>query len=293
MTLKFAAGLVLLASIAATASAQQAPPAPPPAASSPDVNLTPRRLVFTQADRGVKEITVFNRSSEAKTYNIVILDQVMMEDGSLVDTQEAPAEAKQRLKSAASWIRYSPRQVVLGPNESQTVRIQARKPADLPAGEYRAHFSVVAVPPQDSGFDIAAAATGEAPDQFNIKLTPVYGIMIPIIVRTADLPAQAGISDVRLLQQAGRKAVQFSVTRTGDRSLYGGLEVFLVGKGGPRKIAAIRGVGVYGELDQRTVTLPIEGDGAQVAPGSRVRIVYTDDELKPGTLLAETEATLS
>lgn len=262
-------------------------------ATSPDVNLTPRRVIFGPNDRGVKEITVFNRTNRTATYTIVLLDQVMTPEGALVNTERAPEAQKARFKSATSWVRYSPRQMTLGPNEAQTVRLQARRPADVPPGEYRTHFSVTAVPPADTGTDIAAAATGAAGNDLQIRLTPVYGIMIPIIVRTDDLPAQASLSNVKLVQANGQKALQVAVNRTGDRSLYGGFEIFLLGSGSPKKVGGIKGLGVYGELDQRVVTLPLDPDAPAIGPGSRVKIVYTDDELKPGTILAETEATLS
>jgi hypothetical protein len=248
--------------------------------------------VFGPNDRGVKEITVFNRTNRTATYTIVLLDRIMTPSGAIVGPDEAPADVKAKFHSATDWVRYSPRQVTLGPQQSQTVRIQARRPADLPPGEYRTHFSVTATPPPTTGTDIAAAAGGAANNELQIRLTPVYGIMIPIIVRTGELPAQAGISDVTLVKGA-RPAVRFDITRSGGRSLYGGIDVFLLGSGEQKKIASIRGLGVYGEIGHRTVSLPLAKDAPPVAPGSRVKIVYTDDELKPGTVLAETEATLS
>ena len=36
---------------------------------------------------------------------------------------------------AAGLVRYSPRQVTLGPNETQKVRLMVRKPAGLPDGD--------------------------------------------------------------------------------------------------------------------------------------------------------------
>lgn len=289
----------VLAALSAGASAQGQPDAAAQdsaasnTATSPDVNLTPRRVIFGPSDRGVKEITVFNRTNRTATYTIVLLDQVMTPEGALVATDKAPEAQKARLKSATSWVRYSPRQMILGPNEAQTVRLQARRPADAAPGEYRTHFSVTATPPPDTGTDIAAAAGGAASQELQIRLTPVYGIMIPVIVRTGDLAAQASLSDVKLVQANGRKALQVSVNRTGERSLYGGFDIFLLGSGSPKKIGGIRGLGVYGELDQRRVTLPLDPEAPAIGPGSRVKIVYTDDELKPGTVLAETEATLS
>jgi len=262
-------------------------------ASSPDVNLTPRRVVFGPSDRGVKEITVFNRTNKTATYTIVLIDQAMTPDGALVPIDKAPEAEKARLKSATSYIRYSPRQVTLGPQEAQTVRVQIRPPSGAAPAEYRTHFSVTAVPPPDAGLDIADAAGTVENKQLSVRLTPVYGIMIPIIVRTGELPAQASISDVKLVNQDGKKSIQFEVNRQGERSLYGGVEVFLLGQGEPKKAAAVRGVGVYGEIDARKVTLPLDPKAPAIGPGSRVKIVYTDDEMKPGTVLAETEATIS
>ena len=156
---------------------------PPNIATSPDVNLTPRRLVFGPRDRGVKEITVFNRTNGTATYTIVLTDRVMTPDGALLPADAASADEKAKLKSALSLIRYSPRQMTLGPQESQTVRLQARPPSGGPTAEYRTHFSVTATPPPDTGIDIAAAAGGAQSESLQVRITPVYGIMIPIIVR--------------------------------------------------------------------------------------------------------------
>jgi hypothetical protein len=262
-------------------------------ATSGDVNLTPRRLVFGPRDRGVKEITVFNRTNGTATYTIALTDQAMTTDGEIVAAGKAPAAEQARLKSAMDFIRYSPRQMVLGPHESQTVRLQARPPAGEAPAEYRTHFSVTATPPPDTGVDIAAAAAGTQSNQLQVRITPVYGIMIPIIIRTGDLSEQTSISNAHLVEAQGKRAIGFTIHRSGGRSVYGGIDVFLEGSGSPKKIAGIRGLGVYTEIDHRDVVIPIDADAPAVGRGSRVKIVYTDDELNPGTVLAETEATLS
>jgi hypothetical protein len=117
--------------------------------------------------------------------------------------------------------------------------------------------------------------------------------MIPIIVRTGALSAHASISGAHLVQSQGQRAIGFTINRSGDRSVYGGIDIYLLGSGAPKKIAAIRGLGVYAEIDQRRVTIPLDRDAPAIGTGSRVKIVYTDDELDVGKSLAETEATLS
>lgn len=294
--------VAVLSTISMSAIAQDGEQSPVPnqsagagvnTATSPDVNLTPRRVVFGPRDRGVKEITVFNRTNSTATYTIVLTDQVMTPDGSIVPVAKAPADEKSRLKSALPFLRYSPRQMTLGPQESQTVRLQARPPAGGVPAEYRAHFSVTATPPPDTGVDIASAASGTENGGLQVRITPVYGIMIPIIVRTGELSAQTSISQVHLVEEQGRRGVRFTINRSGDRSVYGGIDILLLGSGSPKKIGAIRGLGVYDEIDHRDVVIPLDKDAPAVGPGSRIKIVYTDDELNPGTVLAETEATLS
>lgn len=291
------AAVLLTISVSAVAQdSQQAPPLDQPGpntATSGDVNLTPRRLVFGPRDRGVKEITVFNRTNGTATYTIVLNDEVMTPDGAIVAMDKAPAQEKARLKSALPFLRYSPRQMTLGPHESQTVRIQARPPVGESAAEYRTHFSVTAAPPPDTGVDIAAAASGAQSNNLVVNIIPIYGIMIPIIIRTGELAAQASISQVHLVQAEGRRAIGFDINRSGGRSVYGGIDIFLMGSGAPKKIGGIRGLGVYEEIDQRKVVIPLDANAPPVGAGSRVKIVYTDDELNPGTVLAETEATLS
>jgi hypothetical protein len=183
--------------------------------------------------------------------------------------------------------------MTLGPHESQTVRLQARPPAGEPPAEYRTHFSVTATPPPDTGVDIAAAASGAQNDLLQVRITPVFGIMIPIIVRTGELSEQTSISNAHLVEAQGKRAIGFTINRSGERSVYGGIDIFLEGSGSPKKIGGIRGLGVYTEIDHRDVVIPLDADAPAVGRGSRVKIVYTDDELNPGAILAETEATLS
>jgi len=47
---------------------------------------------------------------------------------------------------ADTLVRYSPRQADLAPHETQIIRIQLRTPPDLPAGEYRSHLLIQAIP---------------------------------------------------------------------------------------------------------------------------------------------------
>ncbi len=64
------------------------------------------------------------------------------------------------------------------------------------------------------------------------KLTPVYGVTIPVIVRLGNLQASAGIANVQLEKKDGEPAVGLDLTRSGSRSTYGEVRVLKAGRQG-------------------------------------------------------------
>ena len=275
------------------AESAAAPPAPPAnVATSPDVNLSPNRVVIASGQRAGDEIVVFNRSRAKGVYAIELVDEAMTPDGAIKPLKEVSPAERAKVKTASEWLRYSPRRVTLDPNQSQTVRVLARRPADLATGEYRTHFTVTAVPPEETGTSIAQAVGQVAPGQIAIRLTPVYGISIPIIVRQGELTAKAGFANIKAVEQAGRRAVNFDLTREGDRSIYGDIEVLLMGAGAPKRIALVRGLAVYPEINQRSVSLPLAQDAPKIGSGSKIRLVFTDEDFKKGAVLAQADVTL-
>ena len=269
--LRIVVAALLLASAATPALAQ-------------DVNLTPKRIVFDDRARGAAQVIVFNRGDAAAKFKIELIDRVMKPDGSVI---EAPGPT---IDSAKSFIRFSPRRVTLAPGESQVVRIQARPPADLPAGEYRTHLTVSAIPSTDAGPQ-AARGSGER-KTIQIRLVPIYGMSIPIIVRRGALSAEVGIEDIRPVQSNGARAVSFVLVRKGTSSAYGDIDVELVGRGASRSIAVAKGLGVYPEITRRTVVLPLRADAPALGPGARLHVVYREDHARRGSVLAEQDVLL-
>ena len=88
-----------------------------------------------------------------------------------------PLLDKDKGEDAQDWVRFSPRRVRLGPGEHQTIRVVARKPADLPPGEYTARILIQAIPP------VRRKTTDEPTDKVQINLDIVYGVTIPIVIK--------------------------------------------------------------------------------------------------------------
>ena len=79
------------------------------------------------------------------------------------------------------------------------------------------------------------------------------------------MQATAGIANGRLEQDADGQALAFDLSRTGDRSTYGEIRVTKPGSSEPVMVA--RGIAVYPEVDQRTVSLPVPPEVAAQLKG--------------------------
>lgn len=254
-----------------------------------DINLFPRRIVMNGRQR-IATVGLYNKAVQVGDYEIRIDDMMMTPDGRLIkfSSVDDPA-AKAKVKTASQMLRWSPRRVTLLANESQTIRVMARPPADLPDGEYRSHFTVVSIPaPEDSGFSIEDAVTGQAGADIGVQITPRFAIAIPVIMRVGETTLTTGISDVSIIQNAqGAKAFRFTISREGTRSAYGDITVSASGFAVP--VGLIKGMGLYPEIDQRVIILPVNSDADPRAlnSGTKLTISYVDDDFEVGNMLAE------
>ena len=206
----------------------------------------------------------------------------------------ARSAARDKVNTASAMLRWSPRRVVLQGNDSQTVRVMARLPEDLAAGEYRSHFIATAVPPGgDGSFSIEDATGVSQGNGIGVRIVPRFGISIPVIVRVGETSVQVGITDVRLvdLAQADRR-IEFTITRSGNRSAFGDIEVTSSASRAP--IAMLKGIGVYTEIGRRRVAIPLLADASPASYGSgvRLKVTYRDDDFAPGQILARQEYTV-
>jgi P pilus assembly chaperone PapD len=284
--LRLGAALALWTAISTRAEAQ--------AQTGADLNISPKRVVFAPADR-TATVYVFNRGGEAATYNISLVDRVMTPDGQVRDVNDRDVKATAgefvaKLASAQPMLVYTPRRVTLKPGESQAIRIRALRPPELTGPEYHTHLTVSTVPPESAGLTAEEAAKA-APGQLSVKISTLFSIAIAVIVRQGAVDVQGGIDHVSYQVKpageagAGRTAVlTLDLLRKGADSLYADVEVrdAKASKASP-PLGAVRGVGVYTEVDRRSIQVPL----AKVpASGQQLEITLRDDDSKPGQVLA-------
>ena len=245
-----------------------------------DLLIAPTRLIL-DGRRGA-EVILANQGSEEATYRISLELRRMDENGNLVPVEESEASAAE--KAALEMIRYAPRRVTLPPAQPQSVRISARPGADLPDGEYRVHMSFAALPKVEAVAQPVNEATG-----VSIALAPIYGVVMPIIVRKGKVEVTGGLANPRIVKTENGDAFEIDMVRSGTSSLYGDLMVFARGANEPSFIA--RGVGVYPEIGQRHSTFGLSPEQSAALKGP-VRVEYREASENGGGLIAAVDAVL-
>jgi hypothetical protein len=250
-------------------------------AAQGDLLIAPTRLILDGRRGG--EVILANQGDEEATYRISLELRRMDEEGNLVPVTEG--EASEAEKAGLEMIRYAPRRVTLPPGQPQSVRISARPDADLPDGEYRVHMSFAALPKVQT----VAQQPTEMANGVSIALTPIYGVVMPIIVRKGSVQVTGGLANPRLIKTEYGDAFAIDMIRSGTSSLYGDILVFRRGANEPSFIA--RGVGVYPEIGERHSTFDITPEQRAALTGP-VRIEYREASENGGGLIAAVDGVL-
>lgn len=248
-----------------------------------DLMLFPTRVVFEKNQRAA-QIDLNNNGTETTTYRITLVNRRMSESGefSLIDSPR-PGEL-----FADDLLRYSPRQVVLVPGAGQTIRISLRKPADLPAGEYRSHLQFDRVPDSGGASSIAGAAL--AAGEVGVQLKLLVGASIPIIVRHGETAASVTLSELELLQPVGNQVALASVVlqRSGNRSVYGDLGASFTPRGGTaQEVGKAAGLAVYSPNPLRRVRLELKPPAGQPLAHGTLHLSFRERPEAGGKLIAE------
>lgn len=246
--------------------------------------IAPTRVVFSDKMRSA-QVTLVNSGDEAGTYRISFVNKRMTEDGRFEDVKEArPGE-----QFAKKMIRFSPRQVVLEPGQSQVVRLGLRKPANLEPGEYRSHMVFKAVP-KDAGRSIESA--GKA-DGIKIQLTAIVAVSIPVIVRQGETSAEVAFVKASFQKRKEKEDyphLLLELERSGNQSVYGDFLAEFVDSEGKRAVVGqAKGVAIYTPGTKRLVRLPLTvPSGVELANGV-IQVLYRSPVDKGGKVMAQTQ----
>lgn len=236
-----------------------------------DLMIYPKRILFEGAKRS-QEINLANSGKDTARYILSVVQIRMKEDGSF----EQIAEPDPGQNFADKYFRIFPRNVVLAPNEAQTVKVQLVNTGELQPGEYRSHLYIRA---EEEKKPLGEAEAPADPKTISVKLVAVFGISIPVIIRTGDNATKVSLSDLTLQHPKDSiPTVQFTFNRIGNMSVYGDINVeYITPEGKTIKVGSAKGLAVYTPTLKRRVNLALTPpSGIDFNKGS-LRISYSYD----------------
>ena len=240
--------------------------------------LTPQRVVFEGSKR-IEDLNLANIGKDTARYLVSLMNLRMTEDGGFEEITQPDTGQN----FADKWVRYFPHSVILGPGESQAVKIQLTRPAGMMPGEYRSHIYFRAIPDEQP-----LGQKDSVPDSsISVRLIPIFGISIPVIIRIGENTTQTTLSDLSL--EMGKDTVpvlSMAFHRTGSMSVYGDIFVDHVQEGKKTvRVGMIRGVAVYTPNTLRRFRMPLQNIPGINYRSGKLHVVYTtSSDHKPATI---------
>ncbi|MEI7660828.1 MAG: hypothetical protein WCK34_01460 [Bacteroidota bacterium] len=249
-----------------------------------DLLITPTRVVF-DGNKQKEELNLVNIGKDTAIYSISFLQFNMKEDGGF----EAIEKTDSGQMFADPYLRIFPRKVTLAPREPQVISLQCRRKPNMASGEYRSHLYFRAEKEvKPLGLDNSTSDS----TQLKVQLIPIYGISIPIIIRTGAVNVGATLGDLALeTRQDSLLFLKFNINRTGNISIYGDFTVEYIPVGGKSyEIGNVKGVGVYTNINKRVVSVKLHPRAAIALSGGKMVLKYTSAETnKTPVLYAQEE----
>lgn len=246
-----------------------------------DLLITPRRVVF-EGNKRVEELNLSNTGRDTATYNVSFVQYRMTEDGSFQEiTEPDPGQ-----NFADKNLRFFPRSVTLAPGEAQTVRMQLINRERLTPGEYRSHVYFRAVPKEGAlGMEDANADTAA----LSIRLIPIFGITIPIIIRAGENNTRVTLSDLALSKvNDTTKVLSITFNRAGNMSAYGDIRVTHIAPDGKETpIGAVNGIAVYTPNVTRKFNYLLDKNLTVNLSGGSIKVEYFSQSDRNPAKLAE------
>ncbi len=227
--------------------------------------VTPNRVVFE--GRNIKEVlSLANTGNETATYSISFVQRRMNEDGSftIIETPDEDAPF------ADPYLRIYPRQVTLEPKEGQSIVLQVKRTGTMPEGEYRSHIYFRS----ENDYVPLGKEAKDTLKTVSVKLIPVFGISIPIIIRVGNTSATTTLNDLSLDLKNKKNELTFTINREGNASVYGDLKVeYIQQNKKPIEIGEISGVAVYTNIKKRKMAIQLNAQDVNLSKG-KLKISY-------------------
>ncbi|MFO7940371.1 MAG: hypothetical protein R6U66_11555 [Bacteroidales bacterium] len=247
-----------------------------------DLLVTPTRVVF-EGKKQKEALNLVNMGKDTARYALSFINYNMNEDGSF-ESIEKPDSGQ---LFATPYLRIFPRRVSLAPGEPQVIMLQYRRRANMVSGEYRSHLYFRA----EKRIDPLGTVKKDT-SNLTIQLIPVYGVSIPIIIRSGIVDVGSSLTNLSMgIQPNMEQYLKLTINRTGNISIYGDIVIeYIPTQGKSMVIGGVKGVGVYTNISKRNLVVKLSNSTGQpfsngkvlvqfISKGEAKQIVYAESEL--------------
>ena len=247
--------------------------------------ISPHRVVF-EGQKRVMEINLANTGQDSAKYSVSFLQYRMKEDGAFEEiTTPEPG-----LNFSDKNVRVFPRTVMLGPNESQVIKLQLSNSDQLQPGEYRSHLYFRAIANQKA---LGEEDMKKDSSSISIKLVAVFGITVPVIIRVGESTTTLKLTDLKIDKGADGTKLLLTINRSGNMSAYGDITItYKAPNGTETQIGLVNGVAVYTPLALRKMKIDLENKSNLDLSKGIIRAVFSSTDDTHPVKLAEAEFTL-
>jgi hypothetical protein len=250
-----------------------------------DLLITPTRVVF-EGNKQREELNLVNIGNDTAIYSISFLQYNQTEDGGYKIIQKPDSGQM----FAEPYLRIYPRTVMLAPREPQVIALQCRRKPDMIAGEYRSHLYFRS----ERNYKPLGTKTEDTSKIISVKLIPIYGLSIPIIIRSGIVNAKAALSYLKLeIQQDTIPYLKLSILREGNISVFGNIIVeYYPVKGKPYEIGRLNSLSVYTNINQRNIEVKLNKTPGLSLENGKLKVKYSSTDLAKPVVYAEAELEL-
>ena len=231
--------------------------------------ITPRRVVL-EGQKRTQDLNLANTGIDTAKYNVSVINYRMQEDGSFEEI--TTPDGGQNF--ADKYLRFFPRTVTLAPHEAQVVKMQVTKADQLSPGEYRSHVYFRAVPKQSA---LGTEEVKKDSTSIGVKLIPIFGITIPVIIRVGESTMKVSLTDLKLnIVNDTIPRLQFAFNRTGNMSVYGDIIVEHISPATIiTQVGTVRGIAVYTPNSVRRFQMELDKKAKVDYHSGNLKITYT------------------
>ena len=175
--------------------------------------ISPGRIII-EANQNATTVRIINRSDQAYIYTFDWERRVQSPDSPKSRVLKEDDVPPPGYIPADEYLIYSPRQVLVEPRGQQVVRLLARRPADMPAGEARSNLLVKPRPVE------VVNDRRVGPNQFGGGVRVIPQASVPVYLRTGQTFIDVNHENIQIFNKDGQPHISYTIVNNSTEHVF-------------------------------------------------------------------------